>query len=119
VWRAVGVTFKCDSWHADHWSFGKTLLKIVVLCLAFGQSESPAVVVDDDLNVIWVVEGRGAAIERRVIEVPLWRSESPDELVEIVPIFFVAELATFRCEIKLIPPFEFGLRRQRRLIPLS
>jgi len=68
------------------------------------------------ITLIRIVEGRGAAIERRIIEVPFRRSESPDELVEIVPIFFVAQLAAFRREIKLVLPFEFAKRRQWCLV---
>lgn len=36
VWRAVSVTFKRDGGHSDYWSFGKTLLKIVVLWRRYG-----------------------------------------------------------------------------------
>src|SRR5262245_59238066 len=62
--------------------------------------------------MIRVVEGRCAAVERNIIEVPFWRSELPDELVELMPVFFVACAATVRRKIKLVPPFEFGLWRQ-------
>jgi hypothetical protein len=40
---------------------------------------------DHDADVIRIVEGRCAAIERRIIELPLRRSELPDELRKIVP----------------------------------
>src|SRR5262245_62072400 len=58
---------------------------------------------------------RCAAIERRIIEVPFWRSELPNEPVEIMTVFFVACAAAFRRKIKLAP-LEFGLWRRRRLI---
>ena len=94
---------------------GKPLFQIVVFRLAFGQTEPPAVVVDDDGDVIRIVEGRRAAIERGVVEVPLRRSELPDELRKIVPVFLVAGPAALGGEIELVPPFELGLRRQRHL----
>ena len=55
---------------------GKPLFQIVVFRLAFSQAEPPAVIVDHDGDVIRIVEGRRAAIERGVVEVPLRRSES-------------------------------------------
>jgi hypothetical protein len=36
----------------------------------FGQPEPPSVVVDHDIDMIFIVEGRGYALERRVVEVP-------------------------------------------------
>ena len=42
VWRAVGVAFKCDSGHGDYGSCGQTLLKLVILRLAFGQAAAMA-----------------------------------------------------------------------------
>jgi hypothetical protein len=68
---------------------------------------------DDDADVIRVVEGRRRAIERRVVEVPLRRGDLPDELVEIVRVPLVAEQAAFGGEIVLVPPAQFGRRRQR------
>src|SRR5215831_18095805 len=111
VWRAIGVTFKGDGGHGDDWAFGKLLFKVVILRLAFSQADPPTVIMDDDTDMIRVIEGRCAAIERRIIEVPFRRSELPDELVEIMTVFFVACAAAFRRKIKLVPPFEFGLWR--------
>jgi len=51
---------------------------------------------DDDADVIRVVEGRRGAIERSIIEVPFRRDVLPDELVKIVPVLALAELAAFR-----------------------
>jgi hypothetical protein len=47
--------------HGNHGSGGQPLFKLVILRLAFGQAEPPAVIVDDDLDVIRFVEGRCAA----------------------------------------------------------
>ena len=79
------------------------------------QAEPPAVIVDHDGDVIRIVESRRAAIERGVVEVPLRRSELPDQLRKVVPVFVVAGAAAFGGEIKLVPPLQLGLRRQRHL----
>ena len=55
---------------------GKPLFQVVVFRLAFRQAEPPAIIVDHDGDVIRIVEGRRAAIERGVVEIPLRRSES-------------------------------------------
>jgi hypothetical protein len=90
VWRAIGGAFKGDGGHGDHGTFGKPLFKVVILRFAFGQADPPTVIMDDDADMIRVIEGRRAAVERSVIEVPFWRSEPPDELVKIMPVFFVS-----------------------------
>ena len=74
---------------------------------------------DHDADMIRVLEGRGAPIERRVIEVPARRSEPPDELRKIAAICLVAGAAAFRGEIELVPPFELGFRWQRHLVGVS
>jgi hypothetical protein len=80
VWCTVGVTFKGDGRHSDDRSLGKSPLEVVVLLVASGQAQPPTVIVDDDADMIRVVQRCRAAIERRVIEIPLWRSCLPDEL---------------------------------------
>src|SRR5262245_38214174 len=116
VWGAIGVAFKGDCGHCDDWTFGKSLFKVVIFPLAFSQADALPVIMDDDTDMIRVIEGRCAAVERSVIEIPFWRSEAPDELVEIMTVFVVACAAAFSRKIKLVPPFEFGLWRQRHLI---
>src|SRR5918998_3104821 len=71
---------------------------------------------DHDADVIRVVEGRRAAIERGIIEVPLRRSGLPNELCKIVPVFLVAGPAAFGGEIILVPPLELSLWRQGHLV---
>ena len=61
---------------------GEPLFELVVFRLAFGQAEPPAIIVDHDGDVIRIVEGRGAAIERRVVELPFGRGDLPDQLGE-------------------------------------
>src|SRR5688500_734568 len=74
---------------------------------------------DDEIYVIGVVECRRAAIEDGLVEVPLRRSEPPDEIGEFAPVFVVAGAAAFRGEIVLVPPLELGLRRQRHPVPFA
>ena len=107
--RAVGVAFESDGGHRDDRTFGKPLFQIVIFRLAFGQSLPPAIIVDDDRDVIGVFEGRRRAIERSVVEVPLRRGKLPNELRKVVPVFVVAGLAAFRREIELVPPLELSL----------
>ena len=70
---------------------------------------------DHDADMIRVVEGGCAPIERGIIEVPLRRSELPNELRKIAPVFVVAGPAAFRGKIKLVPPMELSLWRQWHL----
>ena len=62
--RPVGVPFQRDGGHGDDRPVGQPLFQGVVLRLAFGQAEAPAVVVDHDVDVIRVVEGRRGTLER-------------------------------------------------------
>src|SRR5579859_3862123 len=111
VRRAVGVAFEGDRGHGDDGTCGKSVFQVVIFALAVSQAEPPAVIVNNHVDVIGVVERHRRAIECRVVEVPLRRSKPPDELREIVPVFVVAGPAAFRREIELIPPFQLGLRR--------
>jgi hypothetical protein len=56
---------------------------------------------DNDGDMIRVVERRCGAIERGVIEIPLRRSDLPDQLGKIAPVFVVSVPAAFRGKIKL------------------
>ena len=89
----------------DDRKFGEPLFQIVIFRLAFSQTKPPAVIVDHDADVIRVFERHGTAIERRIIKVPLRRSEFPDQFVKFVPVLFIAGSTTFGGKIKLIPPF--------------
>src|SRR5882724_11932748 len=112
---AVRVAFHRDGRHSDDRGGGQPLLEVVVLALAVGEAEPPAVVMDRDGDMIRVVEGGCAAVERGIVEPPLRRSDLPDELCEVVRVFRVAGTAAFRGEIELVPPLELRLWRQRIL----
>src|SRR5262249_27002795 len=101
VRSTIGVALERDGRDGDHRSVGKLLFQLVVFRLAFSQSEPPAIVVDDDRNVVGIVERRGTAIEGGIVEIPLRRGEVPDEFVEIVPVPVVAGAAAFGGEVVL------------------
>ena len=61
---AIGVALQGDGRHCDDRISGKPLFQIVVFWLAFSQSLSPAIIIDDDRNVIGVFEGHRRTIER-------------------------------------------------------
>ena len=71
VWCAIGIAFKRNRGHGDVWTCGEPLFQIVILRLAFGQSKPPAIIMDHDADMIRVVEGCCAALERGIVEVPL------------------------------------------------
>ena len=119
VRRAIGIAFKRDRRHGDDRTGREPILEGVIGRLAFSQTEAPAIVVDDDVDVIRVVEGRGATIERRVIEVPARRRDPPDQLRKIPPIRLVAGAAAFRGEVELIPPLELRFRWQGLLVRVA
>src|SRR6266550_4338069 len=54
--------------------------------------------------------------EGGIIEVPLRRSDLPNEPGKIVPVFLVASPAAFRGEIILVPPLELSFSRQWHLV---
>src|SRR5215471_18375865 len=105
--RAVGVALHGDRGHVDDRTCRKPLLDIVVFTLAVREALPPAIVVDDNGNMVRIVEGGSGAIERRVVEFPLRRSELPDELVEVMPVLVVAVAAAVGRKIELVPPLEF------------
>ena len=48
------------------------------------------------------------AFERGIIELPLRRSDLPNELRKVVSVFFIAGPAAFGGKIILVPPFELS-----------
>src|SRR5258706_2771132 len=104
VRRSVGVTFRGDGGHGDNRRFRQLPFQLVVLRFAFRKALAPAVIVNNDVDVVGVVERFGAAIKRGIVEVPLRRCELPDELVENVTVLVVSSAAALRREVELIPP---------------
>src|SRR3954469_2057650 len=109
--RAVGIALQRDGRDTDGRPSGEPFLQFVILRLACGQTEPPTVIVDNDVDMVRVVEGRRAALERGVVELPFGGSELPNELGKFAPVLFVTGPAAVRGEIELVPPLELGLRR--------
>src|SRR5215831_12969103 len=113
--RAVGITLERDGRNADDRTFSEPLFQIVIFPLAIRQCDSPPIIMNHDADVIRVVERCSTALERCTIKPPLRRRELPDESRKIVPVLVVAGPAALGGKIVLVPPFEFGLWRQRHL----
>src|SRR5262249_60814578 len=96
----ISIAFKRHGRHRDDRELSELLLQCLVFRLALNQSQPPSIIMDDDVDMIRVLERRRAAIECRVIERPPGRSELPDELSKVVPVFLVAGAAAFRGTIK-------------------
>src|SRR4029079_9254123 len=96
--------------HRDHRAHGKALIQSVILTLAVGQAEPPAIIVNDDTHVIGVIKGSRAAFECGIVEFPFWGGQFPNEFVEISSVCLIALAAALRRKIELVPPFEFSLR---------
>src|SRR5689334_9196225 len=116
--RLVVVAFERESGVVCLVTLRQPFFELVIFRLALGERESPAIVVDGDRDMIGIVERRRAAVERRIVEFPFRRGGLPDELREVARIFLIAFAAPLGGEIILIPPFELGLGRQRRLANL-
>src|SRR5690349_10426972 len=65
--------------------------------------------------MISIVERGCASLEGCVVEAPFRRGKLPDELREFAPIFVIAGAAALCREVKLVPPLQLGVRRERRL----
>src|SRR5207253_1134752 len=119
VWFSITVLLCCGALqmcrYGDVRTFGEPLFQLVVLWVALSQSEPPAIIMDHDADMIRIVEGRCAALEGGIVEVPFWRSDLPNELRKVVPVFIVAGAAAFGGKIILVPPCELSLWRQRHL----
>jgi hypothetical protein len=68
--RTVRIAFKGDRRHGNDRAAGELPLQIVILCLALCEADAPTIVVDHNADMISIVEGCGAPIERRVVESP-------------------------------------------------
>src|SRR3954452_2412535 len=101
--RAVGIALQRDGGDTDGRASGEPFLQFVILRLACGQTEPPTVIADDDVDMVRVVEGRRAALERGVVELPFGGSELPNELGKFAPVLFVTGPAAVCGEIEPVP----------------
>src|SRR5262245_38699490 len=97
---AVRVTLKRNGGNGDDRAGGKACFQIVEVWLAFGEAQVPSIIVDLDVDMVRIVECRRAAIECRVVEIPLGRSGLPDQLRELTTILFIAGTAAISGKVK-------------------
>src|SRR5262245_10941315 len=76
---AVGVALQGDGRHRDLRSAGESGLHLVILGFAFGEAETPTVVVDHNCHMVGIVESGSTALERSVVERPFRGRSSPDQ----------------------------------------
>src|ERR1700759_2279475 len=107
---AIGVAFQRDRRHGNVRGSSEALFECVVFGFAFGEAESPTIIVNYDGNIVRVIERPGAALERVVVEVPFRRRGLPDKFREITPVLVITEHTAMRREVVLIPPLVFSLR---------
>src|ERR1043166_3243512 len=68
-----------------------------------------AVRVDDDVDEVGVVEGRGGARVGRLVEAPRGRPEPPQQLAEIVAVLRETGAAALVVEVVLVPEGDLAL----------
>src|SRR5260370_15006171 len=56
MWGTVGITFHCYGGHGDDRTFGQPLFQIVIFRFAFSETLPPAVIVDQDRDVVGIGE---------------------------------------------------------------
>src|SRR5690242_3758118 len=118
VRRTVGVTLHGNCRHRDRRGCRKRRFGRFVAWLALSEAQPPAIIVDDNRDMVGVVEAAGRAFVSRIVEMPLGRGGLPDQLVERLAVLLIADPAALGREVELIPPREFGFWRQRRSIGL-
>src|SRR5262245_31919464 len=111
MWRTIGITFERDSGHGDVGRSSQAPFEVLVPRFARG-AEAPAIIVDDDVDMIGIIESRRCALERLLIEVPFWGGKLPDEPGKVASVFVVARPAPVRSKVVLVPPLVLGLGRQ-------
>jgi len=99
VWCTICIAFEGNRRHGDGRKLSELLFELVILRFAFSQSDPEAIVVNNNSNVIRIVEGRRGAIEGGIVEVPLGRSDLPNELRKIATVLVVAGPAALRGEV--------------------
>ena len=68
--RTIEIAGNGDRRYSDAWTREDFLLEVAVLRFAVGDAQSPAIIVNYDLDVIGIAERRCRALERRVVELP-------------------------------------------------
>src|SRR5262249_6461186 len=88
-------------------------LDLFEIRVARSVTETMAVGMDDNVDEIRIVEGRGRALVGRIIEFPIRRPELPQELAELAAIGGQSRPAPFGVKVVLAPD-RMSLRRRPR-----
>lgn len=70
VRRPVGVTFHSDRRHRDRWRRCKHCFGCIVSRLAFHETQTPAIIVNHDCDMVGVVEAFRRALLDAIVEMP-------------------------------------------------
>jgi hypothetical protein len=92
---------------------GEPALDVLESGVPLSQTQAPAVIVNDDRDMVGIVEGGGRAGEDGFVVAPFGRTEPPDQPGEIAAVPVIAAPAALGREVELIPPLQLRLRRQR------
>src|SRR5579871_6553373 len=81
----------------------KLMLEQRISPVARCQLQAPAIIMNHDIDVVVVVERYGGAIVGRIVEIPIWRRELPNEFVEIMAIRVVTIAPAVGGKVILVP----------------
>src|SRR4051812_20330915 len=68
--RPILVAFEGDGRYTDLRCGRQFCFQLVQAWIALGKAKAPSIVMDHDIDVIWIIERRRARGERRVIKLP-------------------------------------------------
>src|SRR5690606_18834801 len=97
---AIRIAFECYRRDADRWQLRKPCFNSRQGWIARYKPESPAVVVDHDGNVIWILEGARTPVEGGIVESPSWGCESPYQTGKFSAIVRVADAPALGGEVE-------------------
>src|SRR5580658_2404806 len=89
----IGIPLERDRRNGDLRQFCKPGLEVGIFCFAINQAKTEPVIVNHNGSVVRIVERFGSALERHIIKGPLWRSDFPNKLPEIMPVLVITKSA--------------------------
>ena len=97
---AVAGAMQADGGHLDGGIRRQRRLDGLQRRVAGGVAEAVAVGLDDGCDVVGVVEGAGAGLERRFVEGPVGRPEAPEQPGDAAPVRFQPGPAELLVEVR-------------------
>ena len=61
MWGAIGIAFQLHRGHRDDRTCGEPLFQLVIVRLAFGPAEPPAIIMDYDADIHSLLNASGAS----------------------------------------------------------